>query len=168
MFLPLSDKLHVEICCEHGLAILKEEGRIRLKINKLKNKTTTTLYKMHDPNIPIRHSSLYSNYLLGIPESQIFQQKITTYIPNRATAQNTYARLSWLCSAMLPSTNIKLAMGFIHMLINLVSVCASSLSEFSCNCLWACDVCRILLTFSVRWKAFTSAYFELGSYFAWV
>jgi len=47
--------------------------------------------------------------------------------PNRTFAQNTYVCLSLVCLAMLPSTKMKPAMGFVHTLINveiLVLSCA--------------------------------------------
>ena len=58
---------------------------------------------------------------------------ILRIFPNGTLAQNTYACLSWVCLAMLPSTKMKLAMGFVHTLINveiLVLSYALRLSEF--------------------------------------
>ena len=52
---------------------------------------------------------------------------------NGTLAQNTYVCLSLVCLAMLPSTKMKLAMGFVHTLINveiLVLLCALRSSEF--------------------------------------
>ena len=49
------------------------------------------------------------------------------------TAQKVQRIVSWVCLAMPLSTKMKLAMGFVHMLINveiLVLSCALRLSEF--------------------------------------
>ena len=70
--------------------------------------------------------------LIGIPESGIFDEIFLRIFPNGTLAQNTYACLSWVCLAILPSTKMKLAMGFVHTLINveiLVLSCALRLSE---------------------------------------
>ena len=71
--------------------------------------------------------------IVGIPESGIFNEIFLRIFPNGTLAQNTYACLSLVCLAMLPSTKTKLAMGFVHTLINveiLVLSCALRLSEF--------------------------------------
>ena len=68
---------------------------------------------------------------------------------------------------------MKIAMGFVHMLIIikiLVLSCTFYISfVLFCNLFKPCNVCRILYNFkkrTVKWKVVTGAYFKWHSYFA--
>ena len=82
------------------------------------------------------------NYYIQCGRHSRIPDFLLRIFPNWTLAQNTYACLSWVCLAMLPSTKMKLTVGFVHMLINLeilVLSCALNPVLF-CNRLKACGV----------------------------